>query len=372
LKAVILVGGQGSRLRPLTVNRPKPMLPVGNIPFLSHVFRHLRVHGISDIVLAVQYLPAAFSDYYGDGSSLGVRLTVVGEDEPLGTAGAVKNVERYLDDETFLVFNGDILTDLDLSAMVAAHKANGAVMSISLTPVDDPTSYGVVAMDASKQISQFVEKPRLEDAPSKLINAGTYVMEPEALQYIPAGFYMFERGLFPDLLRRGRPMYGFPSEAYWLDIGTPQRYLAANHDLLVGRVSDMTSIPKSLREGGQVIGKGSRVDPSAKISGPVVLGEGCTVAAHAQIVGPAVLGDRCTVGERAIIEDAVLWEGVQVGAGAHLRRCAIGSQSVIGANTSITNEAIIGDNCVIGANNVVSSGLRLWPNVTLPDNAISF
>lgn len=376
MKAVILVGGQGSRLRPLTVNRPKPLLPVGNVPFLSHVFTHLRRHGVDEVILAVQYLADRFRDFYGDGSAFGLRLTVVDEREPMGTAGAVKNVEQYLNpNEAVLVFNGDILTDLDITDMVRFHKGSGATLTISLTPVADTSSYGVVDIDASGRISRFIEKPKREAAPSNLINAGTYILEPEALAMIPAGqHYMFEFGLFPALLASGRPMYGYvPTPAtYWMDIGKPERYLDANHDLLAGKVSGLGYHPAGQQHGSLWVEEGSDISEGANISGPVVLGKGCRIAAGATLTGPVVLGDDCSIAADAQVADAVIWNGSRIGAGAALSRCAIGEGVTIGANTVISGQAVIGDGCNIGAGNKLTNAVRVNCNTSLPDGAITF
>src|SRR4051794_74092 len=215
MKAVILVGGQGTRLRPLTLSTPKPLISLVNRPFLEHLLNPLRTHGITDVVLAMSYRSELFQEVYGDGSRLGMKLTFVHEVEPLDTGGAIKNVESYLNPgESFMVFNGDVLTDLDLSAMLRLHKESGSVCTISLTRVEDPSQYGVVDMDTRGQIQKFTEKPKREEATSNWINAGTYVLEPEALEHIPAGQrYSVERGLFPTLLKAGRPLFGYRTEA---------------------------------------------------------------------------------------------------------------------------------------------------------------
>ncbi len=377
MKAVILVGGQGTRLRPLTVNRPKPLLPVGNLPFLSHVFGHLQRHGIDEVILAVQYHANQFREFYGDGSGYGLRLTVVAEDVPMGTAGAVQNVAAHLDpNQPFLVFNGDVLTDLDISAMLRFHKERGATLTISLTPVEDTSSYGVVELDRSGRISRFIEKPKPEEAPSNLINAGIYILEPAALALIPAGqHYMFEFGLFPDLLQCGLPMYGYdpPHPTYWMDIGKPERYLDANRDLLLGKVAGLEWQPAGERRREDVwVGEGCDISAEAHIVGPVVLGKRCRVAPGAKLTGPLVMADDCVIGPDASVTEAVLWEGVRVGEAALLERCAIGAGSRIGDRCIISGGTVIGDHCNIGAGNKLTHALRLNCNITLPDEAITF
>jgi mannose-1-phosphate guanylyltransferase len=213
MKAVILVGGLGTRLRPLTCNTPKPMIPLVNQPFIEWMLLRLREQGITEVILAVQYLASRFRESLGDGSRLELKIHIVEETEPLGTAGAVKNVEHLLDGPTF-VFNGDVMTDLDLRAMLAFHREKQSKVTISLTPVEDPTQFGLVEMDRQNRVQRFLEKPGPEDITTDLINAGTYIIEPEVFRYVPPKqFYMFERGLFPVMLQTGDPMFGFPSRA---------------------------------------------------------------------------------------------------------------------------------------------------------------
>lgn len=205
MKAVILVGGEGTRLRPLTYSTPKPMVPILNRPFLEHMLKYMKSHHINDVILALCYLPDHIRAYFGNGSDYGVKLTYDVETSPLGTAGAVKNVAQHLD-ETFFVFNGDVFTDLNLTAMLDTHRKKSSKATIALTPVDDPSMYGVVETDTNDRVKRFVEKPKREEATTNMINAGIYILEPELLEYIPANQnYMFERGLFPLLLEQGDP-----------------------------------------------------------------------------------------------------------------------------------------------------------------------
>lgn len=240
MKAVILVGGEATRLLPLTCNTPKAMVPVLNIPFLEHVIRYLSKHQIKDIILAQGYLAQPIEDYLGDGSQLGVKLNYVVEDTPLGTAGAVKNAERYLD-ETFLMLNGDIFTDLDITAMIDLHQERKAKATIALTPVDDPTSYGLIETDAEGRITRFLEKPKRSQVTTNTINAGTYTLEPEILAQMPPQTKIsIEREVFPLLLEQGKPVYAYPSSAYWIDMGTPEKYFRLHRDLLSGESSQYT------------------------------------------------------------------------------------------------------------------------------------
>jgi mannose-1-phosphate guanylyltransferase len=370
MKAVILVGGLGTRLRPLTCNTPKPMIPVLNQPFIEHMLENLRDQGIDEAILAVQYLADRFRSALGDGSRLGISVQVIEEPEPRGTAGAVKNVEHLLDGTTF-VFNGDVFTDLDLQAMLAFHREKGSKLTIALTPVDDPTSFGLVETDTSGHIRRFLEKPRIDEVTTNMVNAGTYILEPELLRYVPPNqYYMFERGLFPVVLQTADPMYAYPSRAYWTDIGKPQTYLDVHHDILVGKVRYRMS---GEQIGERVWAQGPvMIHDSAQVMGPVMFGENVTIAAGARIIGPTVIGAGTAVGANAMIEGSVLWEQNQIGEEALLRSCVVGSRNRISAKAHITDGAIIGDDCVIGAENHLERGIRIWPGTELRDRAISF
>lgn len=370
MKAVILVGGLGTRLRPLTCNTPKPMIPLVNQPFIEYMIQRLRDQGIDEVILAVQYLADRFRTILGDGSRLGVKLHIIEEPEPRGTAGAVKNVEHLLDGTTF-VLNGDVMTDLDLQAMLDFHRERESKVTISLTPVDDPTQYGLVEMTTGNRIRRFLEKPRQEDITSNLINAGTYILEPEVFRYVPpAQHFMFERGLFPVLLQTGDPMFGFPSRAYWTDIGKPQTYIEVHHDILIGKV-------RFPFKGQQITERvwsmdGSTIHPTAQIVGPVVLAANVTIGRGARVIGPTVIGANCQIGPDVSIEGAVLWDDNQIGEGATLRGCVLGCGNTIGARTNITDGAIVGDHCVLGAENRLERSIKLWPGTVLQDKAISF
>lgn len=369
MKAVILVGGEGTRLRPLTYSVPKPLMPLVNRPFLDHVLNLLREHGITEVVLAVSYRSESFEQAYGSGEHLGVHLTYVREEVAMGTGGAIKNVQSYLTPgETFLVFNGDILTDLDLTAMLRYHRETGSICTISLTPVQDPSQYGVVDMDQSGRILRFTEKPPREEATSDWINAGTYILEPEILGYIPARqHYMVEHGLFPTLLAEGKPLYGYRSKAYWLDIGTPAKYLQANADLLNGRLKSALQPQGEELSTGIWAGEGAFIEAAARITGPAVLGEGCKIRAGANIAGPVVLGDNCQVEEEARLQDMVGWDEVIFRPRSQSRNCILASHVEVGSNSLVEGISVVGHNATIGAGNRVTDGARLEPGTALPD-----
>ena len=370
MKAVILVGGLGTRLRPLTVHTPKPMIPLVNQPFIEHMLTSLRDQGITEAILAVQYLADRFRESLGDGSRLGLKVHIVEEPEARGTAGAVKNVEHMLDGPTY-VFNGDVMTDLDLGAMYRFHQEKGSKLTIALTPVEDPTAFGLVETNEDGRIRRFLEKPRPEDVTTNMINAGTYILEPELLKYAPANeFYMFERGLFPSALEKGEMLFGYPSDAYWTDIGKPQAYLEVHHDILMDKVRYQfrgREIAERVWAEGEV-----QIDPSARLHGPIVLGAGTSVAAEAHITGPAVIGANCQIGPHARLENVVLWDGNSIGEAAELESCVLGRENKVGAKTRIVDGAIVGDRCTIGGGNHLARGLRLWPDTTLADGAVTF
>ncbi len=373
MKAVVLVGGSGTRLRPLTIQTPKPMLPVVNRPFLEHVIDHLKAHGFEDIVLLVCHLHEVIQDHFGDGQAHGVRLTYVVEEQgPLGTAGAVKNAAHLLT-ETFLVRNGDTLTDLNLRAMVAFHQEKGARATISLAPVDDPTAYGLVQLADGRRVERFVEKPSWDEVTTNLINAGTYVLEPGVLRYVPPETrFLFERGLFPMLLQVGNAVYGYPSNAYWLDIGTPEDYLQAQRDILSGQIE--VGIPgRRVGERGDIwLGQGAQLDPTALIRGPVVIGRGCVIGPQVRINGPVAVGDGCVIGEGTLIENAVLWQHVRVARQVVLKDCVVANDCTIGDNVWIVDRCLVGAGCTIGEGNKLERGLQLYPGKTLEDNAVRF
>jgi mannose-1-phosphate guanylyltransferase len=371
MKALILAGGEGTRLRPLTANTPKPLIPLVNRPFLDHVLYLLRTHGINDVVIAMAYLSANFEQAYGDGSHLGMRLTYVHEAAPMGTGGAIKNAQAALNaDETFLVFNGDILTDLDLSDMLRLHRDSGSVCTISLTRVDDPSAYGVVDMDDTGRIQRFTEKPKREEATSNWINAGTYILEPSTLAYIPEGqHYMVERGLFPTMLAEGKPLYGYRTGAYWIDIGTPAKYIQAHADLLAGRLK--SSLPPAGEQLSNNVwaGEGTFVHTGARITGPVVLGKQCRIHENVSLVGPLALADGCEVRADAELTGVIAWRNATFGEKSICQGCIVGNEAQIGANCRLEELVIIGDNASVGAGNRVAVATRLDAGANLPAQA---
>jgi len=335
------------------------MVPVLNRPFLEHMIDHLKSHGIEDIVLALGYMPHQIQSYFGDGSSFGITMTYVVESSPLGTAGAVKNIEQHLND-TFIVLNGDIFSDIDLRAMIRLHRQRGATVTIALTPVEDPTRYGVVEANAEGRVQRFIEKPSREEAPCNRINAGAYIIEPGVLGRIPSGWsFTFERELFPHLLDIGDPVYSYPSDAYWIDIGTPETYLKLHYDLLRGR--GRGRFPgKQACEGIWIEGD-CDIHPQAQLKGPTIIGSNCVIGPRAQVRGPSVIGRGCYIGGDSLIEGAIVWSNTRLGQRVALRDCVVAESVSIGDRSQVAVGCILGDNVVIECDESLTSGTRVWP-----------
>jgi NDP-sugar pyrophosphorylase family protein len=334
MQALILAGGKGTRLRPLTVYTPKPIVPICNRPFLLYQIDTLRRAGIADITLALSYQPEKIEQQLGDGSNFGVKLKYMTEPQPMGTAGAYKFAEGLIREPT-VVFNGDILTDLDLKTVIRQHKERSAIATIVLAPVENPSAYGLVETKDDGRVLRFLEKPKADEITVNTINAGTYVLEPGVLDLIPAGEnHSFEYGLFPRLLERGEPFFAhIPQRTYWIDIGTPARYLTAHHDLLANRVS---RIHVKERRGSFDAATRAEIDDLSMI------GDECTIKPGAQIIN-SVLGAGCYVEERARIQDSVIWAHTRIGTAAEINDAVIGRGCYVGRSTRVGPGAVLGD-----------------------------
>jgi mannose-1-phosphate guanylyltransferase len=363
MKAVLLVGGEGTRLRPLTCNTVKAMVPIVNKPFLEHLLAYLRSHGVDDIVVALCYLPDRIESRFGDGRGSGVKLAYVMEETPLGTAGAVKNSESHLDG-AFFVFNGDIITNIDLRAMLSFHQERNAVATIALTPVENPSAYGVVEAATDGRVKRFIEKPPPGQAPTNLINAGIYILDPAVLRGVPQGIpCMFEHHLFPTLLSEGAAVFAYPTSDYWIDIGTPEKYRQVQYDLLLGKCA--SSLCRGITEAGGVSANRTGVHPSAVVEGPVAFGSNCSIGAGAHIKGPAVLGDGCSISDGSIIDKAIIWRNVRVGKEASIRDSVIGDNCSVGNHSIIEPGSVVGDNVVITEKSHLQMGQKVWPDTTV-------
>jgi mannose-1-phosphate guanylyltransferase len=334
MQALILAGGKGTRLRPLTVYTPKPIVPICNRPFLLYQIDTLRRAGVTDITLSLSYQPEKIEQQLGDGSNFGVKLKYTVEPQPMGTAGAFKFAEDLIREPT-VVFNGDILTDLDLKTVIRQHNERKAVATIVLTPVENPSAYGLVETERDGRVRRFLEKPKADEITVNTINAGTYILEPQVLDLIPQGEnHSFEYGLFPLLLEKGEPFFAnIPPRTYWIDIGTPSRYLRAHQDLLANRV---TRIHIKERRGKFDAATHSEIDDLSMI------GDECTIKPNAQIIN-SVLGRGCYIEELARIENSVIWSHTRVGTAANVSGAVIGRGCHVGRSSTVGVGAVLGD-----------------------------
>jgi NDP-sugar pyrophosphorylase family protein len=352
MQVIVLVGGEGTRLRPLTLRTPKPMVPIMNVPFLARTMERLYEAGIRDVILAAGYMPQAIIDYFGDGSRLGMKVTYVIEETPLGTAGAIKNVEEHITG-AFFVLNGDVLTSLDLRAMLRYHEQKRGVGTLHLVRVDDPSAFGCVVHDESGRVSAFVEKPAKGQEPTNEINAGTYLLEPEILSLIPAGRNVsIERETFPQLIACGKRLYAYTTADYWIDLGRPEQYLAAHRDVLSG------AMPLAVEPGISGLGaEALRGHPG--VVPPVHADGDVSVDASATLGPNVVLGKGCIIGAGAAVRESVLWEGVRVGAGAVVEGTIVASGSTIGENARIGRGSVIGHDVRVDPGRIVEPGSRI-------------
>ena len=366
--AVILVGGEGTRLRPITSRVPKPVAPVVERPFVSYILDNLARHGVSRAVFSTGFLAEAIEAEIGDGSRFGLEVAYAVEDEPLGTAGAIANCESKLRAGNFFVFNGDVLSDVDLSALAALHVAKGGMGTIFLTPVEDPRRYGLVELDDEGRVSSFLEKPSDHEG-TALINAGVYVLEPEVLEMVPRGkLFSIERGVFPRLAQAGS-LYGYVDHGYWRDIGTPDSYLQAHFDILESTV--YTAVAEEMGSQYLYVDETAQVDPGARVVPPCYIGARVRIAAGARVGPLAVLGAGVVVGEGATVLETVAQAGVVIGAHAQVEGSVLVRDASVGAGTQLVG-AVLGEGVSVGAGNRLAGGICVYPGTSLPDNSIQF
>lgn len=349
----------GSRLEPLTYTVPKPMVPVVNRPVMEYIVQLLKSHGVSDVVANLYYLPEVIHKYFDDGQKFGINMHYSREKELLGTAGGVKNNQRFLD-ETFVVISGDALTDIDLTALYNYHKEKKALATIALKEVADVSRFGVVAVDERGKILRFQEKPRPEEAISNLANTGIYMFEPEVFDYIPAGtFSDFGRDIFPLLAERELPFYGFNAGCYWSDIGTIESYTRGNFDLLTGKVNLTAAGSTAFAS----IHPGAVVEAPDAITGPVYIGRGTLIRRGAKIIGPAIIGNHCQIDPGAVIDKSIIWSGTKAGLNSRLSGCVVAFNNVIGENVTVRQGAVLGSGCIL-SEEAVGPGTLVWPDRT--------
>ncbi len=347
--AVVLVGGQGTRLRPLTLSAPKPMLPTAGVPFLEHLLSRIRAIGVRHVVLGTSYKAETFTDYFGDGSAFGLEIDYLVEDEPLGTGGAIRNVAGALRADTVLVFNGDILAGVDLRQLLNTHQENDADVTLHLVKVADPRAFGSVPTGPDGRVQAFLEKT--DNPPTDQINAGCYVFKRSVLESIPAGRVVsVERETFPGLLERGARIFGHVDSSYWLDLGTPAAFVQGSADLVTG-VAPTQALPGSV--------------------GEFLTLDGATVASDAILTGGSTVGRGASVAPGAVVDATVVFDGAVIGDGARVSRSVVGAGARIG-NGAVITDAVIGDGAVIGDRCELIAGIRIWPGVELPAAAVRF
>lgn len=360
MKAVVMAGGEGSRLRPITANRPKPLVPIANRPIMEHILLLLKHQGITQVVVTLHYLADEIQGYFGDGSDWDVSLHYSLEDTPLGTAGSVKKAEDQLRDGTFLIISGDALTDVDLKPAIEFHQERNAIATLILARVHNPLEFGVVITREDGRILRFLEKPSWSEVFSDTVNTGMYILEPEIFEYMePNKPYDFSQDLFPLLLREGKPMYGYVMHEYWSDVGSLQQYRDAQEDLLMGKVE--LPIPGIEQSPGVWIEGGAHIDQTAHIVAPVCIGRNCKIKAGAVIGPDTVLGDNCIVEQNAVVARSVLWDSVYVGNGSSIQSAIVGSRVTIKDDVQLQEDTVIGDRCHIESDSIIRPRIKLWP-----------
>jgi len=368
MKAIIMAGGEGSRLRPLTCDLPKPMVNVANKPVMEHIINLLKQYGITEIGITLMYLPQKIRDYFGNGSNWGVNLHYFTEDTPLGTAGSVKNASDFLD-ETFVVISGDSLTNINLKNAIDFHYSKKSKATLILTKVDVPLEYGVVLAGDEGQIEGFLEKPSWGEVFSDTVNTGTYILEPDVLKYFSRGKkYDFSQDLFPLMLKKKDPIYGYVTRDYWCDIGDLQAYLQAHYDIFQGKINllnDYTEIRK-----GIWVGSGTLIEPDAMISGPCIIGNNCRISNKAVIEDMCVIGDNNVIEGETTIKRSILWDNNYIECGSQIRGAIICNKVNFKHYVSIFENAVIGDKCVVNERAIIKPGIKIWPQKTIEPLAI--
>ncbi|HEX4904886.1 MAG TPA: mannose-1-phosphate guanyltransferase [Acidimicrobiales bacterium] len=368
MKAVIMAGGEGTRLRPLTSNHPKPMIPIANRPMMEHIVQLLQRHGFDEIVVTVAFLANAIRNYFGDGSEFGVRMVYATEETPLGTAGSVRNAMDELD-ERFLVISGDVLTDIDLSQIVRFHEERGAMATIGLTAVENPLEFGIVITNEDGTIERFLEKPGWGQVFSDTVNNGIFVLEPEIFDFIPAGRPVdFSSEVFPKLLEQRKPLYGFVCDGYWEDVGTLEAYVSAHKDVLDRKVD--LDVPGFRMNAGVWLGEGAEIDPTARVEGPAVIGTNTRVEAGARLGPYTVLGNNVMVQAEADLERVIAHDGVYLGRANRLRGTVVGRGCDLRSNVRAEEGVVFGDECFVGERASITSGVKIYPYKTVEAGAI--
>lgn len=367
MKCIVMAGGFGTRLRPLTNNLPKPMVPLGNKPIIGHIIELLKGHSITELTALLYFQPEPIVDYLGDGAGFGVKINYVTPPADFGTAGSTAHAMRIVRGGTTLVISGDVLTDIDLTKAVKFHREREALATVVLTRVEDPLSYGIVITDDKGRILRFLEKPAWGEVFSDTVNTGIYILEKEVLGFIPEDReFDFSNDLFPVLLGKDKPLYGFVADGYWKDVGSLQEYRQANMDVLRGKVR--VNVPGKEWRKGVWVGEGAKIDFASEIEGGAIIGKNCRIDAGTKVVN-SVIGDDTAVAEGAVIIDSVLWDGVSIGRGARLQENVVGNSTEIREGAYLGEGAVVSDHCRIGRNSTVRANVKVWPQKEVDDEA---
>jgi len=368
MKAIIMAGGEGSRLRPLTCTIPKPLVPILNRPVMEYTIELLKRNQIEEIGVTLQYLPQEIENWFGDGREWNISLTYFTETNPLGTAGSVKNAESFLDD-TFIVISGDALTDFDLQKAIDFHKKKKALVTLILTSVNNPLEYGVVLTHKDGSIDRFLEKPGWGEVFSDQVNTGIYIIEPDVLEYIPSDKpYDFSKDLFPALLHKDLPLFGCLLEGYWCDIGNVSHYLRANHDMLSGKID--LPIQGNYHGNGIWMGERVRLNPKVELKGPIFIGDDVIIDKDVFIDSYSVIGNNCEIGEKSVVKRALLWNNVYLGKYVDLRGSILCNSVVVKSRCQVYENAVIGSHTTIEEQSVVKPGVKIWPNKQIEQGVI--
>ena len=369
MKAVVMAGGEGSRLRPLTIRRPKPMVPIAGKPVMEHILNLLKRHGITEVVITVQYLASNIEDYFGNGSQFGMRITYSREDMPLGTAGSVKNAEDQLT-EPFLVISGDALTDYNLTDIIKFHREKKSMATLMLAHVPDPLEYGVIITNQDGHITEFLEKPSWGEVISDTINTGIYVLDPKVFSYFEKNKqFDFSQELFPMMLKNGDPLYGYVAESgYWCDVGNLTEYMRANADVLQGRVEVEISAKKM--NGNIWREEGVEIAQDAQLIGPIYLAHDCKIKSGAIILGPSTIGNYSIIDERAQVDRSIVWNNSYIGERAELRGALVGSSTGIKSKAVMFEGSVIGDSSTIQEGAIIQPNVKVWPDKEIEAGAV--
>ncbi|MBW4638786.1 MAG: mannose-1-phosphate guanyltransferase [Gloeocapsa sp. UFS-A4-WI-NPMV-4B04] len=368
MRAVLMAGGSGTRLRPLTCDLPKPMVPILNRPIAEHIINLLKRHQITEVIATLHYLPDVIRDYFQDGDDFGVQMTyAVEEDQPLGTAGCVKNVAELLK-ETFLVISGDSVTDFNLTEAIEFHKRKQSKATLVLTRVPNPIEFGVVITDENYRIRRFLEKPSTSEIFSDTVNTGIYILEPSVLEYLPPSQECdFSKDLFPLLLEKDEPMYGYVAEGYWCDVGHLDAYRESQYDGLYRKVK--LDYAYNEQSPNIWVGQNTHIDPSAKIVAPALIGDNCRIGPRVQIDAGTIIGDNVMIGADANLKRPVIWNGATIGEEANLRACVISRGTRVDRRAQVLEGAVVGSLSIVGEEALISPGVRVWPSKQIESGA---